>query len=65
MCEQDYEDKKIGDYKIFVSLQALNSNFRPGANRAYICVQYVSSSKFLVHGFLVNIFLELFQVSIW
>ena len=34
MCEQDYENKKIGDYKIFVFLQALNSNFRVSVNRA-------------------------------
>ena len=35
MCEQDYENKKIGDYKTFIFfLQALNSNFRLSANRA-------------------------------
>ena len=36
MCEQDYENNKIGDYKIFIFffLQTLNSNFRLSESRA-------------------------------
>ena len=37
MCEQDYENKKNGDYKIFIFfLQTPNSNFRLSANRALL-----------------------------
>ena len=35
MCEQDYENKKLVITKFSFFLQALNSNFRLSANRAY------------------------------
>ena len=42
MLEQDCENKKIDDYKIFNFLQTQNSNFRLSANRScLICVSRV------------------------